>query len=199
MTRLLIWRHGRTEWNASDRTQGHTDVDLDDDGVAQAVAAAPRLAAYQPDLIVSSDLRRAARTAGALAALTGLPVEYDARLRERNFGPWQGLTQAELRERYPEDYARFGTATPLTDPAIETLDDMGKRVGAVFRDVIERAGSGGTAVLVTHGGTARVGIAMLLGWPPAVWPTLGGLGNCHHAVLRHAGVRGWRLVAHNLP
>jgi probable phosphoglycerate mutase len=199
MTRLLIWRHGRTEWNASDRTQGHIDVDLDDVGVEQAFAAAPRLAEYKPELIVSSDLRRATRTADALAGLTGLAVEYDARLRERNFGPWQGLTSTEIRERYPHQWARLGSAAPILDPAIETVDDMVKRVGGALRDAAERVGPEGTAVLVTHGGSARVGCGTLLNWPQALWSTLGGLWNCHHTVLRHSEARGWQLMAHNLP
>jgi probable phosphoglycerate mutase len=199
MIRLIVWRHGRTEWNAADRVQGQTDVDLDDEGVAQAVASAPRVAAYQPDFIVSSDLRRATRTAAALAALTALPVEYDPRLRERNFGPWQGMRSSEIRERFPEDYGRWGTAGNLSDPSIETIADMAKRVAAAFRDVVERIGPAGTAVLVTHGGTARVGCGSLLGWPQDVWHTLGALYNCRHAELRHSGTRGWQLVAHNLP
>ncbi len=101
MTRLIVWRHGRTEWNVSSRVQGHTDVDLDDIGLREAAEAAPAIAAFGPDLIVSSDLRRAAHTAAALAEVTGLPVEYDARLRERDFGPWQGLTVAEIERDYP--------------------------------------------------------------------------------------------------
>jgi glucosyl-3-phosphoglycerate phosphatase len=199
MTRLVIWRHGRTEWNASDRTQGHTDVDLDDAGVAQAAEVAPRLAAYRPDLIVSSDLRRAARTAEALAAVTGLSVELDVRLRERYFGPWQGLTNAEIRQRYPDQHAQLGSAAPIVDLDIETIDDMAKRVGAAFRDVAERVTPDGTAVVVTHGGTARVGCGTLLGLPQGVWHTLGGLGNCRHSELRHTPVRGWQLITHNLP
>jgi probable phosphoglycerate mutase len=199
MTWLLVWRHGRTEWNASDRTQGHSDVDLDEAGLEQAVAAAPRLAAYAPDLIVSSDLSRAARTADALAALTGLTVERDARLRERYFGPWQGLTQDEIRSRYPTEYVGWSTASVVGDLDIESVDDLAKRVGAAFRDAAERVGSTGTAVLVTHGGSARVGCGTLLGWPQEIWHTLGGLGNCHHTVLRHSAARGWQLVAHNLP
>lgn len=199
MIRLIVWRHGRTEWNATDRVQGQTDVDLDSTGVAQAAAAAPRLAAYRPDLIVCSDLRRAVRTADELAGLTGRTVEYDPRLRERDFGPWQGLTGAEIRERFPGDYARLGTAAPLSDPGIETIDDMAKRAVAAFRDAAERVGPDGTAVLVTHGGTARVGCAGLLGWPQETWHTLGALGNGHHAEMRHTDPRGWQLVAHNLP
>jgi probable phosphoglycerate mutase len=199
MARLIIWRHGRTAWNAVARVQGQTDVDLDDTGVAQAAEAAPRLAAYQPELIVSSDMRRTTRTADALAALTGLPVEYDVRLRERHFGPWQGLTMDEVRARFPDDFARFGTAAALTDPAIETREDMAKRIGPAFRDAADRVGADGTAVLVLHGGTARVGCGVLLGWPAEAWHTLGGLWNCRHAELRRTERRGWHLVSHNLP
>jgi glucosyl-3-phosphoglycerate phosphatase len=198
MTRLVVWRHGRSEWNAVGRVQGHADIDLDDEGLAQAAGAAPRLAAYRPDLVLSSDLRRAARTADALAAITGLTIEYDPRLRERNFGPWQGLTPAEIKERYPVDYARWGRDGPFDDPAIETVDDMAKRVLAAFRDSADRIGPGGTAVLVTHGGAARAGCGSLLGWPQDIWRTLGGLHNCALSELRHTPARGWQLLRHNV-
>jgi len=198
MTRLIIWRHGRTEWNATDRVQGHSDVDLDAVGVAQAAESAPRIAALGPDLIVSSDLRRAARTAAVLASITGRTVDYDNRLRERHYGPWQGLRLVEIEERYPEEYARWRARLPIRDPAIETVDDLAKRATAAFRDAAERAG-GGTAVVVTHGGTATVGCAGLLGWPPTAAHTLAGLGNCHHAELQYTSTRGWRLGSYNVP
>ena len=107
MTRLIIWRHGNTDWNAGDRVQGQSDSPLNARGRDQAAAAAPLLAALRPDAIVSSDLSRAADTAGALAAVTGLPVSFDARLRERHFGIWQGLTLDEIAERYPTEYAAW--------------------------------------------------------------------------------------------
>ena len=90
VTRLLPWRHGETEWNAAGRVQGQLDPELSDVGRAQAAVAAPRLAEQRPDAIVASDLRRAADTAAVLAALTGLEVTLDARLRERFHGEWQG-------------------------------------------------------------------------------------------------------------
>jgi probable phosphoglycerate mutase len=198
MIRVVLWRHGQTEWNATGRFQGQTDVDLDETGVSQAEAAAPRLAAYEPQLLIASDLRRTVRTAEALAALTGLAIERDPRLRERHFGPWQGLTHAEIRERFPDDFARFGTAAPLADPAIEHVDDMGKRVLAAIRDAVERLADGATAVLATHGGTARVACGALLGWPQTSWHTLGALGNCRLTELRFTEARGWQLVAHNV-
>jgi probable phosphoglycerate mutase len=195
MTRLIVWRHGQTGWNATGRVQGHENVDLDEVGRRQASEAAPRLAELAPDLIVASDLLRATRTAEPLADLTGLAVRTDARLRERYFGPWQGLTGAEIREQYPDD-ARRWTDETITNPEIETVDDMAKRVLAAFRDVIDEVGDG-TAVLVTHGGTARVGCAGLLGWPQPVWRSLGGLHNCHWADLGYSERRGWQLHAHN--
>jgi broad specificity phosphatase PhoE len=197
MTRLIIWRHGRTEWNVSDRVQGHADVDLDEVGLREAAESAPAIAALRPDTIVSSDLRRAVHTAAALSEVTGLPVAYDARLRERNFGPWQGLTVTEIEHDYPEEWARWRAGEPLTIAGIETEDDLGKRAAAAFRDIADQA-AGGTTVVVTHGGTTRAGCAGLLGWPPAVWHTLGGLRNCARAELEYSRTRGWRLTAYNL-
>ena len=91
MTRLIIWRHGQTSWNLQHRIQGQQDTSLDDTGRAQAAAAAGLLAAEQVDLLISSDLRRARETAETLAAVTGLPVEFDSRLRE--------IGRASCRER----------------------------------------------------------------------------------------------------
>jgi glucosyl-3-phosphoglycerate phosphatase len=196
MTRLLVWRHGRTAWNAEHRFQGQTDVDLDETGVRQAVRAAPRLAAVKPDLIISSDLSRATSTATRLAELTGLPVGIDARLRERHFGPWQGLTAKEIEERYPDDFLRWGAVTPIRNPDIESVAAMTERVTAAFRDAITQVGDG-TAVLVTHGGAARLGCGTLLGWPADIWHTLKVLDNCRATDLRLHPVRGWQLHAHN--
>lgn len=197
MTRLLLWRHGRTEWNASGRVQGQSDVELDETGVAQAAQAAPSLAGYGPDLLVSSDLGRARRTAAALARLTGLDVRLDPRLRERGYGPWEGLNHDEIRGRYPADYARWGTPAPITNPEIESLDDLAKRMAEALLEVSDRVGTG-TAVVVTHGAAARAGVEALLGWPRDVTQKLGVLGNCHFSELRHTAERGWQLRAHNL-
>ncbi|GAA1822745.1 histidine phosphatase family protein [Luedemannella flava] len=197
MTRLLIWRHGQTAWNASDRVQGQTDVELDEVGVAQAERAAAWLVSYKPDLIVSSDLSRAARTAAALAALTGHQVEYDERLRERHFGPWQGLTGAEIAEQYPEHYPHWRAVGEIAGLPVESTVDLGKRVTAALKDIAARVGDG-TAVVATHGGAARHGVAGMLEWPHEVAHTVGALSNCHVTELRHNPHRGWQLRAHNI-
>ena len=197
MTRLVVWRHGQTDSNAASRVQGQLDVPLNAVGRDQAGAAAAALAALRPDALISSDLSRAADTAAALAALTGLPVAYDARLRERHFGLWQGLLLAEIADRFPSEYAAWRAGSTAPGCAVESLDDMGKRVGEAFQEAAD-AVPGGTVVVATHGGAARQGCGHLLGWPSEVLVRIGGLGNCHWSELRHDGVRGWQLRSYNV-
>lgn len=195
--RLLLWRHGQTTWNAAGRFQGQLDSELSELGRSQAVAAAERLAGYHPDLIVASDLRRAADTAGALAAVTGLPVGYDARLREISFGEWQGLTRDEIAERWPEEYRRWRARQPVRGYGIENVEDLDKRVVAALQEVAARA-PGATIVVAGHGAAIRRGVGALLGWPDAVTRTLGVLSNCHWVDLRLDQTEGWLLRAYNV-
>lgn len=197
MTRLVVWRHGNTDWNASGRVQGQSDISLNDLGREQAHAAARLLAGLRPDAIVASDLRRAADTAAALAVLTSLPVRADVRLRERYFGRWQGLRLTEAAERYPDEYARWRAGDPDPGAGIETLDDLGKRLGAALQEAADTV-PGGTVVVATHGGAARQGIGQLLGWEPAVLRSVDSLRNCHWTELWHDDTRGWHLRAHNV-
>lgn len=197
MTRLIVWRHGNTDWNAADRVQGQTDTALNDLGRAQATAAAPLIAALRPDAIVASDLRRAADTAAALVALTGLPVRSDPRLRERHYGLWQGLTMTTIAERFPAEHARWRSGDQAPGCEVESLDDLGKRVGEALQEAADAA-PGGTVVIATHGGAARQGCGHLLGWGTDVLRTVAPLQNCHWTELRHDPVRGWQLRAHNV-
>ncbi|WP_433529505.1 histidine phosphatase family protein [Micromonospora sp. CA-263727] len=197
MTRLVIWRHGNTDWNAASRVQGQTDVPLNDLGREQARQAAPLLAALRPDAVIASDLSRAAETAAALAALTGLPVRSDARLRERHFGRWQGLLLTEVAERFPDEYARWRAGDPDPGAEIEPLDELGKRIGTALQEAADEL-AGGTIVVATHGGAARQGCGNLLGWGHPVLRAIGSLGNCHWTELRHDAERGWHLRAHNV-
>lgn len=196
MTRLIVWRHGQTSWNAAGRLQGQIDVDLDEVGVAQAAAAAPALAAAEPDAIVSSDLLRTRRTADALAALTGLPVHTDPRLRERNYGDWEGLTHAEMAAGWPAEFEAWRAGDPSPGAGVESQVDVGKRAAEALVAAAELAPSG-TVVAVTHGGSGRRGVGALLGWPDEVVQGLAALGNCRWVELV-AGRRGWRLAAYNV-
>jgi probable phosphoglycerate mutase len=196
VTRLLLWRHGQTAWNAADRVQGQSDVDLSEVGRAQAEEAAARLAGLRPDVIVTSDLRRAADTAGALAAITGLDVSHDARLRERHYGQWQGLTNPEIAERWPEEHERWRAGLPMPEFGIEDLDEVGKRMADALQDVSGRA-PGATIVVASHGSAIRRGTIAMLGWPESVIGTVGIIANCHWVELRLDARRGWQLRAYN--
>ncbi|AVT33261.1 MULTISPECIES: histidine phosphatase family protein [unclassified Plantactinospora] len=197
MTRLIVWRHGNTDWNAANRVQGQLDVPLNDLGREQATEAAPLLAGLRPDAIVASDLRRAADTAAALAALTGLPIRTDPRLRERFYGQWQGLLMTEVAQRFPAEHARWRSGDPDPGAEVESLDDLGKRVGTALQEAAD-AVPGGTVVIATHGGGARQGCGYLLGWDSTVLRSVGSLNNCHWTELRHDEVRGWQLRGHNV-
>ncbi len=190
--KLVLWRHGRTAWNAQRRFQGHSDVPLDETGRAQARDAAPYLAAMRPAAIFSSDLARAAETASYLAGLTGLPVQLDKDLRERGGGAWEGLTDAEIRASYPEAYATF------IPPDGEPVETVAERTAAAFQRIADALedGAGSLAVLVSHGAAINLGVSRLLGLPERA-RLLGPLGNCSWSVLgRRAG--GWRLLEHNV-
>ena len=100
--RLVMLRHGQTNYNAGSRMQGQLDTELSDLGRDQAVAAAEVLAKRQPLVIVSSDLRRALDTAVALAERSGQPVLVDTRLRETHLGDWQGMTHLEVDAAAPD-------------------------------------------------------------------------------------------------
>lgn len=197
VTTLILWRHGNTEWNAEWRIQGHTDVALSALGHAQAAQAAPLLAARSPAAIVASDLVRASDTAAPLAELTRLPVRRDPRLRERFYGDWEGLTAAEIAERFPEAAARKRAGRHDLGHGIEPPTDVMKRMGEALREIAD-ATPGGTTVVATHGGSARYGMFELLGWPMERLGAVAALANCHYTELRLDPARGWILHAHNL-
>jgi glucosyl-3-phosphoglycerate phosphatase len=196
-TRLIVWRHGNTDWNAAGRFQGQADVPLNDLGRRQAERSARTLAALRPAAIVASDLRRAADTAAALSAVTGLVAAHDERLRERFFGEWQGLTRAEIEARHPAGIARWRAGEDVVGGGVETLDDLGKRVSEAFQDAAALA-PGGVVVVATHGAAARQGLAHLLGWPGEQVRTLRALRNCHWIELTLEDGPGWQLSAYNV-
>jgi len=198
VTRLIVWRHGNTDWNAGSRVQGQTDVPLNDLGRQQAVDAAELLVRMRPDAIVASDLRRAADTASALAALTGLPVRHDERLRERFFGAWQGLTMAEVKVARPQEHARWQAGADVIGGDVESLSDLGKRVAEALLAAADLVPAGGTVVVATHGAAARQGIGHLVGWQPEQLRTMRALQNCHWVELSHDETRGWQIAAYNV-
>jgi broad specificity phosphatase PhoE len=192
----VLWRHGQTTWNAERRFQGQSDIPLDATGQAQAERAARLLAGLHPDTIVSSDLSRAASTAAPLARLTGLDVILDKDLRERNGGCWEGLTDSEIRTRYPAEHASW--TPPDGEPALVVADRVAAALRRIATVVSEdtRTGGSGLAVVVSHGAALRLGASRLLGLPEDVFGVLGPLSNCSWSVVGQRWGR-WRLLEHN--
>ncbi|MET8862369.1 histidine phosphatase family protein [Nonomuraea sp. NPDC004580] len=188
--RIVCLRHGQTLWNVEQRFQGHSDIPLDETGVAQAARAASLLASLRPTMIVSSDLQRANDTALALGRIVGLDVAIDKDFRERGGGQWEGLTREEIAARWPEEYAAWEA------PDGEPVTDVATRVAGAMRRWAARLDDDGLLVVASHGAALRLGICELLGLPEQLWPALGGLGNCSWSMLQE-GRRGWRLLEHN--
>ncbi|MFD8645076.1 histidine phosphatase family protein [Streptomyces zaomyceticus] len=194
--RIVLWRHGQTSWNLERRFQGSTDIELTEAGVAQARRAARLLAALKPDVIVASDLKRAAATAAELSALTGHSVAHDSALRETYAGEWQGLTHDEIVARYGEQYAAWKRGEPVRRGGGELETEVADRAAPVVLEHADKLPENGTLVVVSHGGTIRTTIGRLLGLESQHWESLGGLSNCCWSVLGE-GARGWRLMEHN--
>ncbi len=197
---VVLWRHGRTAYNAEARMQGQIDIPLDDVGRWQAAQGAQHLASrHRPARIVASDLGRAHGTAAALGELTGLEVATDPRLRERSFGEWEGLTAAEIRQRWPEDYEIWRERGDPVRTGAETRAEVGERVAAAVADHASAMGDDQTLVVVSHGAAITLGISRLLGLD-AGWRGMGGLHNAHWSLLRPSGRRPgtWYLESHNL-
>jgi broad specificity phosphatase PhoE len=153
MTELLLARHGETDWNRERRIQGHTDVPLNARGVKQARVLAEILAPVRLAAVYSSDLTRARETAAMVARAHSLDVLVERRLREKNFGSWEGLTDVEIADRFPDAVrGRWGDG--------ETTEQVATRVVEVI-DVIRARHGDGTVLVVSHGGPLRAILAHL--------------------------------------
>lgn len=197
--RLVLLRHGRTDWNASHRIQGQQDSQLDDVGLAQARTVAPAVAAMSPSLLWSSDLARAHRTAEEVAAATGLPLRTDARLREFSLGEYERLTHDELRAQDPAGFERFRRGAWEGIPGAEHPREVAERMVAVLTELAGAMDDGATGVAVSHGAAIRTGLVAFLGWPLETARTLRGMGNCGRVVLEQRDGGDWALTSYNLP
>ena len=199
---VILWRHGRTAWNAAARLQGSSDIPLDDVGRWQVAEAAQHLAErHSPTRIVSSDLGRAMTTAQSLADLTGLPVDRDPRLQERGFGEWEGCSAAEIAERWPDAYATWRAGGDPDRAGAETRVAVADRVVAAIAEHAAAMDDEGTLVVVSHGAAITLGLVALLGLDPATWRGLGGLHNAHWTLVRSSSRStgsAWYVEAHNL-
>ncbi len=147
-TRLLVLRHGESEWNALGKWQGQADPPLTEVGMRQAVAVAEQLGTF--DAVWSSTLQRAAHTAAILAEIIGVgPVQVHPGLMEAAFGPWQGLTIHEIEEGWPGYLAEHRRPEGAEEP-----EQVAQRALQAFREIAAEA-PGGEVLVVTHAGLLR--------------------------------------------
>src|ERR1700690_731125 len=182
--RVVMLRHGQTDFNLGSRMQGQLDTELSELGRVQAVAAAEVLGKLQPLVIVSSDLRRAYDTASRLGERTGLQVHVDQRLRETHLGDWQGMTHAEIDAVAPGARLAWREDATWAPHGGESRVDVAARSLPLIAELVAGEPEWGASeeperpvLLVAHGGLIAALTAALLRLPLDNWPALGGMGN----------------------
>jgi glucosyl-3-phosphoglycerate phosphatase len=189
--RIILWRHGRTEWNVVNRFQGQADIPLDELGYEQAARAAEVLAAYQPAALYSSDLSRCCQTAEALVQRTGLEIHV---------GSWEGLLGEEVKAADPELARRLWAGEEVRrSPTGESPREVAERVSEALTEIAEAVEDHSTVVVVTHGLAGRVGACRFVEMPFDHWRRLGGLSNCAWVSIdRHRSGAYWRIESYNV-
>ncbi|NIV39954.1 MAG: alpha-ribazole phosphatase [Anaerolineae bacterium] len=163
--KLYLVRHGETASNAAGLWQGrHGDDPLNERGREQSLAVAEALADSGATALYASDLRRAAETAGFIGARLGLPVQSHAGLREYGFGDMEGATTAEALARWKTLLRQWRTDPSAKPPGGESAVEFTMRVGAALQEIVDRH-QDETVIVVAHGGSLSVGLAVLVGEP----------------------------------
>lgn len=163
MGKLILIRHGATVWNLEGRFQGQKNIPLTDAGISQAQELAEKLSSISIEAIFASDLDRAKHTAEIIAKPHKLKVHEDLRLREYNFGVWEGLTRSEILTRYEDVFNQRRVDIDAQIPMGETARQVQERVSKWLRDL--SAQYQGTVVAVSHGGAIRALLSVVLDIP----------------------------------
>jgi len=188
--RLVLVRHGESEWNAANIIQGHLGPGLSALGKDQADAVSAELRHRFGDasLIVCSDLERVTETAQPYRQESNLPVIVDPRWREIDNGAWSGKTHAQVAQEFPEEFAAARRREDIPRGGGETFAQLRERVAGAVHDRVAAERSPEpvvTVVVFTHGGPIRVATADALGLPvPGHWQ-LQPPENCSITVIDH--------------
>ena len=202
MARVIMVRHGETDWSREARWQGHSDVPLNALGFEQADRLVKPLAKQQPTHIVTSDLVRTQQTIRPLAELLGLPITTDADLREIDVGSWAGLTHDEAAARDPEGALRHDEGgTGWTDG--EGYADVAERGTRALNRHSEGLSESDLLVIVAHGGLIGAVTGRIIGLTAEQQRVhLGRISHGHATYLRRresAAGPIWRVLAYNAP
>lgn len=161
--KLLLTRHGQTDWNIARRYQGHSNTELNQVGIRQAEQLAKRLSSETIHAIYSSDLSRAMTTAKAVAAFQRIDPHADARWRELSFGDWEGMTYQEMSAHSPDLFeAWMKDSLTISTPNGETHRQLAERVQAAVNELKENH-KDETVLVVGHSGSMQTLLSLTLG------------------------------------
>lgn len=165
--RLILIRHGETDWVKQKLYQGSSDVQLNRRGLRQAKRVAQLVKQERPFAVYCSELKRVRQTANEIARASGQKLTVDRRLNEVSFGRWEGSRYDEMKARYPQAVRLWYQARLSSCPSGgESLRSLKRRVASFLRELQKRHGEeSGTCVLVTHGGPIRMILIELLKIP----------------------------------
>lgn len=195
MVRIILIRHGETNWNLEGRYQGQEDTELSPRGLAQAQLAAAALKDIHIDACLASPLQRAYITCKACADLHGLPVTADARLTEINHGKWEGQLAGDIEAQYPAEFKAWHTAPHTVQmPGGENLEDVRQRARAAFDDYAKQY-DGKTLLVAAHDAVNKAIICDLLGLGMDKFWQVKQDNACVNVIEYNEGV--WRLVLLN--
>jgi len=169
--RILLARHGQTEWNAQRRFQGKTDVPLNESGLNEARMLAVRLKNWPVDVIYTSPFSRALETAKIVSDLNvnAARLEVRSELEEMSFGNWEKLSVHDVAKSFPGRYEAWkDDPSKVVPPGGESFEDVVKRVKPVLDDILNREDR--EVLIVAHGGVIRAIVVLLLGLSPSgIW------------------------------
>lgn len=195
--RIIIVRHAHCTWHEMHKFVGQSDAPLSEKGVQQAYQKAEIIREMHPDMIIASDLVRAADTGKIIAKACDMPLTLDDQFREEDLGGWTGLTKDEVRCAFSEEYIEWSQGN-IYDAGVqrEGLKAVSKRAMAGIRSHIKEDKE--TIVIVTHLNVAISIIASLLKIPMDRWTIIGDVMPCAHTILSRMVSDEWILDQHNI-
>ncbi len=194
-TRILLARHGQTEWNLEYKFQGKTNTKLTDIGKSQAQALADRLASWPFEIIYSSPLDRAMYTSQVIARARNIDVIALPELQEINFGTWEGHSIKALQTEQRELFSKW-RADPFFNmpPGAETWEKLYNRLSRAVKTILD--GQQKNIIVISHGGIMRALYSVLLGFNPhKVWNNE--ISNCGMSGIEMRSGRPWLIFAND--
>lgn len=181
--RLFLLRHAQTEHNKLGKIQGRSNHPLDETGISQAKQIRDFFyQAHTFKTIYSSPLNRALETANIIARPFAIQVREEPGLTERSFGPWEGLTRAEIQAGWPKEFETWVSGVSVSSEILEDAAEVARRSLEVVRNALQRY-ENESILMVSHGATLNIMITALIGLNPREFRNIAGMNNCHYAEL----------------